>query len=99
MGIKETGYVIQSDGGAGERRRRRDGWLDSLRRWLVECPQCAEVWLIVGARDNDGHTCKKCGHGFTIRLSVPTGEIKSTRDIAAGGAAVGFRSGEEKYVE
>jgi hypothetical protein len=88
MGIKEAGYVVPSDGRAGERRRRRDGWLDSLRRWLVECPQCAEVWLIVGARDNDSHVCKECGHSFTIKVSVTTAERKSTPDIVAGGAAI-----------
>ena len=37
-----------------------------LRRWIVECPQCAQVWLVVGARERDDHVCKACGHGFPI---------------------------------
>jgi rRNA maturation endonuclease Nob1 len=41
-----------------------------LRRWFVRCPRCAEVWLVVGAREDDRHVCKGCGHGFVIRLST-----------------------------
>ena len=37
-----------------------------LRRWLVQCPQCSEVRLVVGARENDQYVCKDCGHSFTI---------------------------------
>ncbi len=37
-----------------------------LRRWLVQCPQCLEVRLVVGARKNDEYVCKDCGHSFTI---------------------------------
>ena len=37
-----------------------------LRRWLVQCPQCSEVCLVVGARENDQYVCKDCGHSFTI---------------------------------
>jgi hypothetical protein len=83
MEIKEVGYVVLSDGRARERKRKRDGWLDILRRWLVECPRCTEVWLIVGARDNDMHVCKECGHSFAIKLSVTTGESKASPDMAA----------------
>jgi transcription elongation factor Elf1 len=39
-----------------------------LRRWRVECPRCSEVWLVVGARENDAYVCKGCGHRFTIRF-------------------------------
>ena len=83
MGIKEVGYVVLSDGRARERKRKRDGWLDILRRWLVECPQCEEVWLIVGARNDDRHVCKECGHSFALKLSVKTGESKSSQDMTA----------------
>ena len=83
MRIKEVEYVVLSDDRAGERKRKREGWLDILRRWLVECPQCTEVWLVVGARDDDRHVCKECGHRFAIKLSVTTGESKSSPDVAA----------------
>jgi rRNA maturation endonuclease Nob1 len=45
-----------------------------LRRWLVECPRCAQVWLAVGARENDRHVCKDCGHGFVITRTDARGE-------------------------
>ena len=41
-------------------------WLVTLRRWLVQCPQCTEIRLVVGARENDRYKCKQCGHNFTI---------------------------------
>lgn len=47
-------------------RRSIEGWPAMLRRWLVECPRCAQAWLAVGARENDGHVCKDCGHAFVI---------------------------------
>lgn len=53
----------------GEGRRGGESWPAMLRRWLVECPRCAAVWLVVGARDNDRHVCKDCGHGFVVRLT------------------------------
>ena len=72
-GSSETGYVVLPEGGAG--KREGAGWLERLRRWLVECPQCAAVWLVVGARENDGYICKDCGHGFVIRFLVaPQGD-------------------------
>ena len=83
MEIKEVEYVVLSDGRARERKRKREGWLDILRRWLVECPQCTEVWLVVGARDDDRHVCKECGHSFDIKFSVTTGDSKSSADVAA----------------
>jgi hypothetical protein len=72
MGLKGIGYVVLPDEGAG--RRGNEGWSAMLRRWLIECPQCAEVWLVVGARENDRHVCKDCGHGFTISFPVARGE-------------------------
>lgn len=50
--------------------RAKVGWPEILRRWFVRCPRCSEVWLVVGARDDDRHVCKGCGHGFVIRLSA-----------------------------
>ena len=46
--------------GAGE------NWLEMLKQWLVECPQCSEVRLVVGAREKDRYICKYCGHSFVI---------------------------------
>ena len=46
--------------GAGEK------WLEMLRQWLVQCPQCSEVRLVVGAHENDRYVCKDCGHRFII---------------------------------
>jgi len=46
--------------GAGE------NWLEMLREWLVQCPQCSEVRLVVGAREKDQYVCKDCGHSFVI---------------------------------
>ncbi|MDQ3802450.1 MAG: hypothetical protein M3416_01125 [Acidobacteriota bacterium] len=53
-----------------------------LRRWLVECPQCAQVWLVVGARENDRHVCKDCGHAFVVSLSA----TRDGRPAALGAA-------------
>jgi hypothetical protein len=49
-------------------RRGDESRSETLRRRFVECPQCAEVWLVVGARENDRHVCKGCGHGFAVRF-------------------------------
>ena len=46
-------------------------WLVTLRRWLVECPACAEVRLVVGLSENDHYKCKQCGHDFTIVRNRP----------------------------
>jgi hypothetical protein len=54
--------------GEGTTRRKDESWPAMLRRWLVECPRCTQVWLVVGARENDRHVCKDCGHGFIVSL-------------------------------
>jgi transposase-like protein len=51
-------------------RRPEESWLEILRRWLVQCPQCSEVRLVVGAYENDRYVCKDCGHSFVIKLSI-----------------------------
>ena len=48
-----------------------------LRRRIVECPKCAEVWLVVGAHVMDGHVCKACGHRFVI--TPPQAEVNAWR--------------------
>lgn len=81
MGSKEIGYVVMP-----ERRpvkRAGGSWSEILRRWLVECPRCAEVWLAVGARENERHVCKGCGNGFAIRLPI-TQEGGLSEPVAAG---------------
>ena len=81
MGFKEFGQAVLPDERAG--RRSGEGWTSMLRRWLVECPQCAQVWLVVGARENDRHVCKDCGHGFVLSLSAAGGG----REAAIGRSA------------
>ena len=71
MELKEFGQAVRPAEGAG--RRSGEGWTSMLRRWLVECPQCAQVWLVVGARENDRHVCKDCGHGFVLSPSAAGG--------------------------
>lgn len=65
MALEKSGYVVLSEGNS----RKRESWAEMLRRWLVECPRCSEVWLVVGARENDCYICKDCGHAFVIKLS------------------------------
>ena len=47
-------------------------WLETLRQWLVQCPQCFEVRLVVGAQKDDRYSCKDCGHSFSISRSITT---------------------------
>ncbi len=66
MGRERTGQSIPA--GEGTVRRNCESWPAMLRSWLVECPRCSQVWLVVGARENDRHVCKDCGHGFVVSL-------------------------------
>lgn len=81
MGSKEFRQSVRPAEGAG--KRSGEGWTSMLRRWLVECPRCAQVWLVVGARENDKHVCKDCGHGFVLSLSAAGGG----REAAVGRSA------------
>lgn len=72
MAMKEDGYIVLQKGRV--EKRGGESWLEILKRWLVECPQCAEVWLVVGARENDPYICKDCGHSFAIIFSVTPGD-------------------------
>jgi hypothetical protein len=60
-----------------------ESWSEALRRRFVECPQCAEVWLVAGARENDRHVCKGCGHGFAI--SFPDTPEDDPSPVGRGG--------------
>ena len=48
------------------RKGAPENWLEMLRQWLVQCPQCSELRLVVGAHEKDRYICKDCGHGFVI---------------------------------
>lgn len=56
-------------GGSDDNKGDSIRWRSMLRRWLVECPRCLRSWIVVGARENDSHRCKDCGHDFVITFS------------------------------
>ena len=66
MGLGPSEHIAltapETEKGAGE------NWLEMLREWLVQCPQCSEVRLVVGAHEKDRYICKDCGHSFVIGL-------------------------------
>lgn len=64
MALPEHEYIVLSEATINKRDGKRP--FEILRRWLVQCPQCSEVRLVVGAREDDQYVCKDCGHGFTI---------------------------------
>jgi len=45
-----------------------ESWREILRQWLVRCPECSEVRLVVGAHEKDRYICKDCGHSFVIGI-------------------------------
>jgi DNA-directed RNA polymerase subunit RPC12/RpoP len=65
MAVSEKDYVVLPE--AGFRKKRAQGWLEILRRWLVQCPECSEACLAVGVRENDEYVCRNCGHRFAIK--------------------------------
>ena len=81
MALEKSGHVVLSEGNS--RKRGRESWAEMLRRWLVECPSCSEVWLVVGARENDRYICKDCGHTFFIRFSGAANDRQSDSALAA----------------
>lgn len=64
--------------------RAKVGGPEILRRWFVRCPRCAGAWLVVGAREDDRHVCKGCGHDFVIRLSGEQTGDTPTPKVAVG---------------
>jgi len=68
MALAETKYVVFQDHEL--EKEATESLPETLRRWLVKCPQCAEVRLVVGARENERYVCKDCGHSFTISRST-----------------------------
>jgi len=68
MGLGRSDYLALTDTSA--RKAAAESWLEMLRQWLVQCPQCSEVRLVVGAHQNDQYVCKDCGHSFSISRSI-----------------------------
>ena len=73
MAVPENQYIVLPETIDGKKRGER--WFEVLRRWLVKCPQCSEVRLVVGAHENDQYVCKDCGHRFTIEFSMAEKEL------------------------
>lgn len=73
MAVPENQYIVLPETIDGKKPGER--WLEVLRRWLVKCPQCSEVRLVVGADEHDEYVCKNCGHRFTIKFSAATKEL------------------------
>ena len=66
MAVPKDQYIVLPQTTVGKNKGER--WLEVLRRWLVRCPKCLEVRLVVGAGENDQYVCKDCGHKFTIKF-------------------------------
>lgn len=66
--VTRNKYTVLSE--INTEKRASESWLETLHRWLVRCPQCREMWLVIGAGENDRYVCKKCGHGFVIKLAI-----------------------------
>lgn len=64
MGLEPSEHIALT--AAEARKGPGENWLERLRQWLVQCPQCSEVRLVVGAHEQDRYTCKDCGHSFVI---------------------------------
>jgi ribosomal protein S27AE len=67
MGLVHSDYIALTD--TGTRKATGGSWLEMLRKWLVQCPRCREVRLVVGAHEDDRYVCKDCGHSFFISRS------------------------------
>jgi transcription elongation factor Elf1 len=73
MAVPENQYIVLPETIDGKKRGER--WFEVLRRWLVKCPQCSEVRLVVGVHEDDEYVCKNCGHRFNIKFSEATKEL------------------------
>ena len=79
MSLAETKYVVFQEHELKE--QATESLRETLRRWLVKCPRCTEVRLVVGARENERYVCRDCGHSFTIRLSVAANDELSNEGL------------------
>ena len=68
MGLGLSEYITLTAPETG--KDAGENWLEMLRQWLVQCPQCSEVRLVVGAHEGDRYICKDCGHGFVIGFQL-----------------------------
>jgi DNA-directed RNA polymerase subunit RPC12/RpoP len=64
MGLGLSDYVAITS--AETREDAGENWFEMLRQWLVKCPHCSEVRLVVGAQEKDRYICKNCGKSFVI---------------------------------
>lgn len=76
MAVPENEYIVLPE--VRSEKERDEQWFEILRRWLVQCPECSEVRLVVGARQNDQYVCKDCGHSFTITRSAVAESTSNT---------------------
>jgi len=77
MAVPKDQYIVLPQ--TTVRKKQGERWLEVLKRWLVRCPKCSEVRLVVGANENDQYVCKDCGHSFTITFSAGTEEHRLTQ--------------------
>ena len=71
MELEKTKYVVLPEDGITKLPSQSSHRLrETLRRWLVQCPNCAEVRLVIGARENERYVCKDCGNSFNIKPAV-----------------------------
>ena len=68
MAVPENEYIVLPE--VRNEKEREEQWFEILRRWLVQCPECSQARLVVGARQNDRYVCKDCGHSFNITRST-----------------------------
>lgn len=82
MGTTSDKYIVLSE--RNTEKKQGESWRETLHRWLVQCPQCHEQWLVIGVRENDRYVCRDCGHDFAIKLSVSgnTASDEVERDAA-----------------
>jgi len=66
MTPKKNKFIVLSE---HNKRGSGESWREILKRSSVQCPQCREMWLVIGAQENDRYVCKNCGHAFAIKLS------------------------------
>jgi hypothetical protein len=41
-------------------------WEEAMKQHFQTCPQCGQVWLVFGLRENEAYTCRTCRHRFII---------------------------------
>ena len=55
----------------------KESWSEMLRRWFLTCPQCTNVWLVVGAREMIGIFAKVVGTVSRSNSQLQTPGINS----------------------